>query len=294
MKGLLCALILTAAAGSVARADEALFGYVYTTDPLPKGHWEYEQWNTLRTGKAQGYYTAFDLRNELEYGFTENFTAAFYLNSSYLNMKGVPDPEDTTQLLHDRGSFDVNGASLEMRYRVLNPYKHPICLSLYLEPEVSLRDKQEGTPDKTERAIEFKLIAQKNFFEDRLVLAANATLEPEWEREDGRPEKELATEYTAGASYRFARGWAAGLEVRNHREFPNQDFSREEHSAWFLGPNLHYGTKNWWATFTLLPQIAGHPRALGLDANGGEVRDASRHLGQHEKLEARLRFGINF
>ena len=293
MRGLLCGLMLAAAAAGAARADEAPFGYVYTTDPLPKGHWEYEQWNTLRTGKAQGYYTAFDLRNELEYGFTENFTGAFYLNSSYLNMKGVPDPSDTTTLWHDRGAFDVNGASLEMRYRVLNPYKDPIGLSLYVEPEISARSREEGN-DEIERAIELKLIFQKNFFEDRLVLALNSMLESEWEREDGVPEKKFTLEQTAGASWRFARGWAAGLEFRNARTYENQTFGRESESAWFLGPNVHYGKIGWWATFTILPQIGGHPRDLGLDANGSEVRDASRALGHFEKLEARLRFGINF
>src|SRR5205823_6259507 len=155
--------------------------------------------------------------------------------------------------------------------RVLNPYKDPIGLSLYLEPELSSRDAQEGNPEKTERAVELKLIAQKNFFEDRLVLAANAMLEPEWEREGGAPEKELTMEYTAGASYRFALGWSAGLEGRNNRLFANQDFGRETNSAWFFGPNIHYGAKAWWATLTVMPQIAGHPRLMGLDANGSAV-----------------------
>src|ERR1017187_10458750 len=40
-----------------ARADETPFGYVYTTDSLPQGKWEYEQWNTVRTKKPQGTYT---------------------------------------------------------------------------------------------------------------------------------------------------------------------------------------------------------------------------------------------
>ncbi len=30
------------------------------------------------------------------------------------------------------------------------------------------------------------------------------------------------------------------------------------------------------------------------DANGNEVNDSSRHLGQHEKIEIRLKYGINF
>src|SRR5689334_16340911 len=76
-----------------ARADEALFGYVYTADTLPKGKWEYEQWNTVRAGKTRGSYTAFDLRNELEHGFTDRFTASFYLNSAFHHIHNVPDDE---------------------------------------------------------------------------------------------------------------------------------------------------------------------------------------------------------
>src|SRR5882672_9360389 len=97
----LCAA--TALAGSScpapAHADETPFGYIYTTESIPKGHWEYEQWNTVRTGKAAGSYTSFDLRNEMEYGVSDNFSAAFYVNSSYLHTKNVPDPDDATQNL---------------------------------------------------------------------------------------------------------------------------------------------------------------------------------------------------
>lgn len=294
MKSAVLVLMSLLGACASARADEALFGYVYTTDPMPQGHWEYEQWNTIRSGKAEGAYTAFDLSNEMEYGFTENFTASFYLNSSYVNQKGVPDSENTTQLLPNRGDYDINGASIEMRYRVLSAYKDPIGLSLYLEPEISARDSEEGNPDKSERGLEMKLIGQKNFLEDQIVLAVNAMIEPEWERELGVPEKEMTMEYTAGASYRFAPGWAAGLEGRNNRIFANQDFGRETNSAWFFGPNIHYGAKAWWGTLTILPQVFGHPTTFGLDPNGSAVHDASRELGKHEKLEVRMRFGVNF
>src|SRR5258708_943644 len=78
----------------LAQADETPFGYIYGADTLPKGHWEYEQWNTVRAGKASGSYTAFDLRNEIEYGFTDKFQASLYLNSSYLHARDVPDPDD--------------------------------------------------------------------------------------------------------------------------------------------------------------------------------------------------------
>jgi len=36
-----------------ARADDSPFAYTYTTDSLPKGAWEYEQWNYLGTEQTR-------------------------------------------------------------------------------------------------------------------------------------------------------------------------------------------------------------------------------------------------
>jgi hypothetical protein len=285
------ALILVPLVSAAARADEALFGYVYTADTLPKGKWEYEQWNTVRTGKSAGSYTAFDLRNELEHGFTDRFSASFYLNSMYHYVHNVPDDEDTTANLPQQNSFDISGVSVEMKYQVLSPYKDPLGFTLYLEPELSVMDKVTGEPT-IERALEGKLIFQKNFLEDRFVWAANFTAEPEWEIEGDERKKELACEMTTGLSYRFAPNWYGGLEFRNHREFAN--FEKQEHQASFLGPNVHYGGRAWWATLSILPQIAGSPTFLGFDANGNAIENSPRHLAEHEKLEIRLRFGYNF
>ena len=267
---------------SPARADETPFGYVYTTDSIRKGEWEYEQWNTVRTGKAAGSYTSIDFLNEFEHGFTDNFSGAFYLHSSYLHSRNVPDPDDATKNLDNQSSFDVNGISVELKQRLLNPHIDPIGLTLYMEPELGVRSPLSGT-DTVERAIEFKLIIDKHFLADRLILASNVVFEPEWGRQNGERSKELKNEYSVGAAYRFAVGWYGGLELLNRRKFNDQDFAKQGASAFFLGPSLHYDQKEWWVTLTVLPQIAGSP-----------VSDGSRTLGEYEKMEIRLRFGVDF
>jgi len=277
---------------SLCFADEAMFGYLYTTDTLPQGHWEYEQVNTLRTGKAQGNYLSFDLRNEIEYGITNEFTGSVYVNSSYIFTDNVYNPEMVSMNLPNQNGYNVNGVSFEFKYRVLSPYLDPIGLMFYAEPEISTRDAMTGL-DVIERAVEFRIIAQENFFDDLLITSANIMAEPEWEFEDGMASKELWMEFTTGATYRVHPNWWAGLEIRNHREFTDMDFGNQEHSAFFLGPNVHYGTQKWWATLTILPQIFGEPRILGIGANGSVIQDPNLHLGQHEKLEARLKFGVN-
>ncbi len=270
-------------------ADESSFGYLYTTDSLPKGQWEFEQHQTARSGKARGSYFSLDLKDEIEYGITDRLSGALYLKSGYLTLTDVYNPEDVSTNLPNLSSYDINCVSLEFKYRLLSPYTDALGLTVYFEPEMSIRDHMTGE-SKTEKSVEFRLIAQKNFFDDQLIFASNLMLEPEWE---GGGAKELWFEWTMGSSYRFRENWSLGLEFRNHREYPNMDLGHQEHSAFFLGPNVHYGTQSWWATLTLLPQIVGSPQNLGKDANGIEIADATKHLGQHEKLEIRLKFGIN-
>ncbi len=270
-------------------ADESLFSYLYTTESLPKGQWEYEQSQTLRSGKARGSYLSLDLKNEIEYGITDRLSGALYLKSGYLSLNNVYDPEDVSKDLPNRSSFDFNCVSLEFKYRLLSPYLDGFGLSVYVEPEISIRDHMTGEP-LPEKSLEFRLIGQKNFLDDLLVFASNIMFEPEWE---GAGKKELWFEWTMGTSYRFRENWSLGLEFRNHREFPNMDLGKQEHSAFFLGPNIHYGTQGWWANLTVLPQIMGSPQDLGVGADGVKVSDNSRHLGQHEKFEIRFKFGIN-
>ncbi|MBV9080393.1 MAG: hypothetical protein JO102_04655 [Elusimicrobia bacterium] len=277
-----------------ARADESPFGYIYTADLLPKGRWEYEQWNTLRGGKARGKYTALDIRNEAEYGFTDRFSGALYLNSSYNRIRGVPDSEDPTVNLPKTDRFDVNGVSVELKYRVLSPYKDPIGLVLYVEPELEVRNAEEGV-DEIARALEFKLILQKNFFQDRLVFASNLTAEPEWERmPDGSQNREARTEASIGGAYRVVPGWTVGLELLSRHGKLEQVTGDKRYSALFFGPSVHYTRDAWWGTLTLLPQIGGTPHSLGADASGIDVKDPSRFLGNQEKVEVRFRFGYNF
>lgn len=241
------------AAESPAKADEPLFGYVYTTDVLPKGKYEIEQWATLREGQAQGTFHDLKLRSEVEYGITNNFQVAGYVNYSYIDANrnstnglteglDIPPAHDPTQP-YRKARFD--GVSAEFIWRVMSPYKKPFGLALYIEPEIGPR----------ERAIEFKVIAQKNFLDDRLVLAANAFVELEREEQDGEVTKATQFEVDLGASYRFRPNWSVGVEYRNHNEFVGYGFGEQEHTAHFLGPNVHYASQKWFFTLTALYQI---------------------------------------
>ena len=265
------------------RADENLFGYVYGTDTLPAGRNEIYTWLTLRDGKGQGTYRGWDAMLEFERGWTDRLEASFYLKGRAHRISGGALEDDPERKLN-RG-LEFNGVNLAFKYNLLSVYKDLFGLSLYLEPSYSRIHRVTGER-MNQFGLESKLIVQKNFFDDQLVAAYNLTLEPEWSKfnASGEREKELEIEHTVGLSYRFMPNWYLGIEGRYHSEYP--DFKAREHSAYFLGPNIHYGAERWWFTFTFLPQVWGHPHRAGL-SNG-------LHLGEQERYEFRLKLAYNF
>src|SRR5258708_3507445 len=121
-----------------ARADEKRFTYSYEPETLPQGGAEFEQWITLRTQRTSGgsvqqqNYNLWELREELEYGVTDNYSVALYLNTAAESFR------DLSQTPHaDVSHFDFKGISVENRYMVLNPASHAVGLTLYLEPRYS-------------------------------------------------------------------------------------------------------------------------------------------------------------
>jgi len=266
---LFCLAALLLVCASNARADERFFTYVYDSEVMPKGRWEFEQWLTQRVGHPDGdrNYTAhfWDFREEFEYGLTEKLSAALYLNFEAEQLVA------RTEGFEDESGFEFEGISAEFKWQLLNPNLKPVGLALYFEPTYS----------GSEQELEYKLIVSK-MIHDKWVFAANATYEQEWEREDGEREEESVLEFTGGAAYRFNPQWSAALEARYHSVHEGLSLGDKLGSAWFLGPNVHYGASKWWATFTFLPQISGSPSDNGLER------------AEHQTYETRLIFGINF
>jgi hypothetical protein len=251
-----------------ANADERFFTYLQDADVLPKGGTEFEQWITLREGHPGGdrQYDQYlwDFREEIEHGFTDRLSGSVYLNFGQ-NRVVAQQPG-----LSDSSDFSFKGISGELKYQLVNPNTKPVGVALYFEP----------TYNGNEKELEYKLIVSKTIA-DKWVLAANAVFEQEWEEEDGATKKESVAEFVLGAAYRFTPNWSVGLEGRYHAVYEGASLNDHLGTGIFLGPNIHYATPKWWSTFTLLPQIGGHP------SDGGINRT------EHQTFEARLIFGIN-
>lgn len=264
LAGLVTGLVVT----GPALADERRFTYVYEPETLPAGALEFENWVTLRTqrNKAVGKdnFNRWDLRQEVEYGVTDRYTVALYVNEkaeSYRDSVGV-----------DESEFEFKGLSLENRYNVLNPAEHAVGFTLYLE----------GRYSGEEAELEQKLIFGQRHGNWKWAL--NLEHATEWEDNLHEVEGEV------GASFGIARdlnkNWSLGLELRNQTLLP--EYKEVESSALFLGPVLSFHQEKWWAALTVMPQIKGWN--MGGDPDG----DSHYELVDHEKLNIRLLLGFNF
>jgi hypothetical protein len=262
----ICVITLSAPFG---RADERRFTYTYEPETIPQGASEFEQWVTLRTQRSrkvgQENFNKWELREEFEYGVSDRYSVSLYVNTSAESFRNPATGEDTS-------SFGFDGISLENRYMLWNPVEHAVGLTLYLEPRFSGEEAE----------IEEKIIIGQRHGDWKW--AFNLTHATEWE--DNLHETEGELEATFGIARDLGSRWSLGLELRNANEIP--DYGRWEDTTFFLGPAISYRQEKWWAALSILPQI------YGVNFQGEPDGNSSFVLDEHERVNARLIFGISF
>ncbi|HEY4972097.1 MAG TPA: DUF6662 family protein [Steroidobacteraceae bacterium] len=312
--------LLLAAAGmlsvAVVQAGEEIFPETYLTETLPRGVFEVEHAITYQANKSEGDYRLWQNRSEIEYGITDRWLAALYINTYSVtaqNDNSQASRRDFTSgggdgdevLGGGPGTFgqyvlsstrlpipaarysktDFDSLSVETIYQLLSPFTDVMGLAGYLEYSKGPRTQE----------LEMKLLAQKDYLQDRLVLAANAVVEFErnafaladsWERE-------TEVEFTGGASYRFASNWRAGAELRNIRGYNGHsiDSNDRSYSVWFFGPQLSYTAARWFATLGYqrqMPWASAYDHAAQLEQVGG------LNYKEFEANFVRLKIGFNF
>ncbi len=274
-----------------ATAGEGSFGWLYTLDLQPKGTMEFEQKLDLTTGQQSGNYNLLGSRSGIEYGVTTNFQLTGYLNAysvnaskNYLNCDGPAPctagfgvPEDAAGR-HSYSRTQIDGVSIEAIWRLTNPVTSPVGVGLYLEPTFG----QFGN------SVEARVLLQSNFLDDRLVTAINLVAEVEKiTYTGGDPIQESQFDILYGVTYNFAPQWTAGFEGRFHNDFQGYRFDTHTQQANFIGPNLHYATKDWWVTAAWRYQLGGTCWEPGeADCSGGMVSDS------HGRNQFIVKFGF--
>jgi len=233
---------------------------------------EFEQWVTLRTQRTsggevkQGNYNLWEIREELEYGVTDNYSVSLYLNTAAESFRDYSENPPV-----DRSSFDFKGISLENRYMVLNPANHAVGLTLYFEPRFS----------GDEAEIEEKIILGQRYADWKW--AFNLVHATEWTDNLHTIEGEL--EADLGVARDLGKRWSLGLEFRDHNELP--DYRIWENTALFVGPVVSYRQEKWWAALTVMPQI------FGANFNGNPGGNSQLELEAHERVNIRFLLGIS-
>lgn len=251
-------------------ATQRLFTYTYEPETLPAGAAEFEQWITLRkehnAAVGEDDFTRWDLREEFEYGVTDRYLVALYLN---MKSESFEDVAAGTR----ESEFEFEGISVENKYLLLNPAEHAVGLAGYLEVSYAGEEAE----------LEQKLIFGQRCGDWKWAL--NLVHATEWEDEFRETEGEIEVDF--GLSRRLNDRWSIGVEFRNHNEIV--EYETWEHTAFFFGPVINYRQENWWATLTVLPQIWGKQTGGGPDPDG----DSGLVLDEHERVEVRLIFGID-
>jgi hypothetical protein len=303
-----------------AHADDNMFTHTMLAEGLPKGASEVEQRVTYSTSKSRGTYELWESRTEFEYGATDRLKVALVVNlydvvaqnnnsvKSRVNFAVTGDGDEVSgggpvtfgafvpfleRLSVPSARYeksDLESVAVEAVYQFLSPYQDGFGLTGYVEYGYG----------EFVRELELKLLTQKNFMDDDLVVAANVVAE--FEKDEfarvGNGEKEVELEFTTGVSYRIGSGWRLGLELRNQRGYEGAyslTARNKDYSAWYAGPTVQYAGKLFERSFFL---TAGYQeqlpwaRAYSAAAKVELVND--RVFKETEKHVARLLFGLSF
>lgn len=296
-----------------AQAEENLWVFATGTDTRPQGSWEVKLKDVMMKGKNSGKYIRHEISPSLEYGITDRLTigatALIFKHKYALKDENVQPNYDTQG--GEGGKYNhtkLGGYRLMTKYNILSPYKDPIGVSVGFNFDQREVYRLDGA-DINQNSYIFRAFFQKNWLDDKLVLAINPVIELERRKSGEVLEEEIALEFLAGISYRVAPKHFVGLEYRHQRDHltptdagvkdpeghqqsnfdPNDIRIGANHQyANYFGPTYHYAQKNWWYTVGALWQISGGGKSgRGYNADG-------KNWDEHERVHIGMTVGYEF
>ncbi|HTP38491.1 MAG TPA: hypothetical protein VMI92_02835 [Steroidobacteraceae bacterium] len=305
--------IALAAAATRLHASEQIFPETYLSETLPRGGLEAEEQLTYREGKSNGTYNLLLTRTELEFGVTDRWLTALYVNTYSVNAHNdnsnasrvdysssggdgdeitgggpgtfgayVPNASTFPIPAAHYSKTDFDSASFETLYNFLSPYADGVGLTGYFE----------YTYGNHSQEVEFKGLLQKNLRDDAVILAANLAVELERNSYSlTSTDKETEVELTGGASLRISRHLRAGFDARNVQGFTGYSLATGNHaySAWFAGPMISGSFGKFFAVLGYQRQL---PWATGFNHANQVEQVGGLNYFEFEKNFARLKFGL--
>lgn len=228
--------VLVAASAATAAANPRALPFTYTTDTLPEGKVEVEQYVDLQPLRAvdpvtgsRAWYLPSAFQTEIEIGLTDRLELGLY-------MTFVPDPGEqflNKTLFPGTG----NGLKQRLRYVFAEPGAWPIDVGVY----------GELVENEREIELEAKVLLQKRF--DRLRVAANVSSEYELYYSEQR---EWVLNPSLGVTYEVTPSFHLGVDSWLRGEYPTNP--KPPRRTFGLGPQAYVGPaamfnfgRIWWA-----------------------------------------------
>jgi hypothetical protein len=271
--------LLPACAHAEGIDTEHLFGFMIGTDVGNVGEREFQSETTGRFAKNGGRYRAGNQEFELEFVPVKNLRVEVGSAFAEHDIRAVPD-------LRDRRQAAWQGASIDLRYRIVERDSAPFGLTFAVESQVSRIDDISGAAVRKFET-EFRLALDRELIPNQAVAALNLIYQPEWTRSVAidAAEQESTIGVALGAMWRIRPDILVGGEARYLRRYDGIGLEQFSGQAFFAGPTVY---------IQLSPRTrltaAWSIQAWGRPAGSTAALD----LVNFERHQARLVFGVNF
>src|SRR3954464_7217785 len=258
---------------------EHIFGFMIGTDVGNPGEREFQTQTTGRFGKGGGTYRALSQEVEIEVVPLPNFRVEVGGTTTLHDITGVPD-------IGDRRQFNFQGASLDLRYRLLDRGRAPFGLTVAAELHGDRIDETSGAKGRM-YGTDFTLAFDRELVPNFVIGALNLIYQPEWARFEvaGVSEKSSPIGPAFGGLGRVRPDMLLGGEVRCFRQYEGIGLGGFAGQALFVGPTAYFQlSERSRLTMSWSMQAWGRPAG-----SGGNL-----DLVNFERHQARLVFGVNF
>ncbi|WP_407188452.1 hypothetical protein [Bradyrhizobium centrosematis] len=276
-----CAVALTPACVQAEDGfdTEHIFGFMIGTDVGNRGEREFQSQTTGRFGKGGGTYRALEQEVEIEIVPLPNFRIEVGGTASLHDITGVPD-------IDDRRQFNFQGASLDLRYRLLDRERAPFGLTIAAEFHGDRIDETSGAKGRM-YGTEFTLAFDRELIPNFAIGALNLIYQPEWARFEvgGLSEKSSTIGAALAGLVRVRPDVLLGGELRYFRQYESIGLGEFSGQALFVGPTAYFQLSER-SRLTLSWSMQAWGRLAGA---GGNL-----DLVNFERHQARMVFGVNF
>lgn len=258
---------------------EHIFGFMIGSDVGNPGEREFQTQTTGRFGKGGGTYRALSQEVEIEVVPLPNFRIEVGGTATLHDITGVPD-------LGDRRQFNFQGASLDLRYRLLDRERAPFGLTVAAELHGDRIDETSGAKGRM-YGTDFTLAFDRELIPNYAIAALNLIYQPEWARFElnGVSEKNSTMGAAFAGMVRVRPNVLLGGEMRYFRQYEGIGLGEFSGQALFFGPTAYFQlSQKSRLTLSWSMQAWGRPAGAG----------GNLDLVNFERHQARLVFGVNF